>query len=96
MRLLYSVFVSLLVTGYPTGVPVTIPTASDGSAQRGGVFWQGGGTATVRNAAWDANHALEAGAAVYQQAGTLEASFGTSSRPSSFTTRSCAPSFPSS
>ena len=58
-------------------------TASEGSAERGGVFWQGGGTATIRNAAWDGNHALQAGAAVYQQAGVLEASFGTFTRMAS-------------
>lgn len=57
--------------------------ATAGSAERGAVFWQGGGSAIIRNAAWDGNHALIAGAAVYQQGGTLAASFGTFTRMAS-------------
>ena len=62
---------------------LTRSTATEGSAERGAVFWQGGGSADIRNAAWEGNHALIAGAAVYQQAGTLAASFGTFTRMAS-------------
>ncbi len=58
-------------------------TAHGASAERGGVIWQGGGSITVRNAAWDDNHALVGGAAIYQQAGTFDAAFATWTRMAS-------------
>jgi len=58
-------------------------TAIGGDAQYGGVFWQGGGSADIRNAAWDDNHALQAGAAIYQQEGGLEVAFSTFTRMAS-------------
>ena len=58
-------------------------TASGGSAHRGGVLWQGGGTADIRNADWEDNHALDAGGGIYQAAGTLSVAYATMTRMAS-------------
>ena len=52
-------------------------TATGGAATYGGVIWQGDGAVTIRNANFNGNHALTAGAGIYQQGGTFSMAFGT-------------------
>jgi len=51
--------------------------AEGGSANYGGVIWQGGGNIEVRNASFYDNQALAAGSGVYQQDGSIEMAFAT-------------------